>query len=145
MFLYDFYHILSTVVSSPCSLVFLCLLMYRCFISSCIFPSKVSFSHPNPPFPPPLLPLFFPPYQAMPIAMKAAAEVSAIFPSPIKLEFEKVYFPYLLMNKKRYAGVRDCVYLCVLLCICMYVYWSLCKKNIHTYVFLSNKKKHDDT
>lgn len=41
----------------------------------------------------------------MPIAMRAAAEVSAIFPKPIKLEFEKVYFPYLLMNKKRYAGL----------------------------------------
>lgn len=37
--------------------------------------------------------------------MRAAAEVSAIFPKPIKLEFEKVYFPYLLMNKKRYAGL----------------------------------------
>jgi DNA polymerase delta subunit 1 len=37
--------------------------------------------------------------------MEAAAAVSAIFPSPIKLEFEKVYFPYLLMNKKRYAGL----------------------------------------
>jgi len=43
--------------------------------------------------------------EAMPLAEKAAAEVSAIFPSPIKLEFEKVYFPYLLMNKKRYAGL----------------------------------------
>jgi DNA polymerase delta subunit 1 len=43
--------------------------------------------------------------EAMPIAMKAADEVSAIFPPPIKLEFEKVYFPYLLMNKKRYAGL----------------------------------------
>ncbi len=40
--------------------------------------------------------------EAMPIAMRAAKEVSAIFPNPIKLEFEKVYFPYLLMNKKRY-------------------------------------------
>jgi DNA polymerase delta subunit 1 len=42
---------------------------------------------------------------AMPLAMRAAQEVSSIFPSPIKLEFEKVYFPYLLMNKKRYAGL----------------------------------------
>ena len=43
--------------------------------------------------------------EAMPLAMKAAEEVSNIFPKPIKLEFEKVYFPYLLMNKKRYAGL----------------------------------------
>eukprot|EP00439_Symbiodinium_sp_Y106_P014375 s8800_g2.t1 len=31
--------------------------------------------------------------------------VSATFAKPIKLEFEKVYCPYLLMNKKRYAGL----------------------------------------
>ena len=43
--------------------------------------------------------------EAMPLAKKAAEEVSQIFPNPIKLEFEKVYFPYLLMNKKRYAGL----------------------------------------
>ena len=43
--------------------------------------------------------------EAMPLATKAADEVSNIFPPPIKLEFEKVYFPYLLMNKKRYAGL----------------------------------------
>lgn len=43
--------------------------------------------------------------QAMPLAQIAADEVSAIFPRPIKLEFEKVYYPYLLMNKKRYAGL----------------------------------------
>lgn len=43
--------------------------------------------------------------ETMPLAEKAAAEVSAIFPSPIKLEFEKIYFPFLLMNKKRYAGL----------------------------------------
>lgn len=43
--------------------------------------------------------------ESMPLAKVAADEVSAIFPKPIKLEFEKVYFPYLLMNKKRYAGL----------------------------------------
>ena len=43
--------------------------------------------------------------ETMPMAVKAAAEVSAIFPDPVCLEFEKVYFPYLLMNKKRYAGL----------------------------------------
>ena len=32
-----------------------------------------------------------------PLAIKAAEEASAIFPRPIELEFEKVYFPYLLM------------------------------------------------
>lgn len=36
---------------------------------------------------------------------KAAARVTQEFIQPIKLEFEKVYFPYLLMNKKRYAGL----------------------------------------
>ena len=41
----------------------------------------------------------------MPIAKRAADEVSAIFPKPIKLEFEKIYYPFLLMNKKRYAGL----------------------------------------
>jgi len=43
--------------------------------------------------------------ETMPLAEKAAEEVSKIFPSPIKLEFEKIYWPYLLMNKKRYAGL----------------------------------------
>jgi len=32
-----------------------------------------------------------------PLAIKAAEACSKIFPSPILLEFEKVYFPYLLM------------------------------------------------
>jgi DNA polymerase delta subunit 1 len=40
-----------------------------------------------------------------PLAIEAAAKCSDIFPRPIQLEFEKVYFPYLLMNKKRYAGL----------------------------------------
>jgi DNA polymerase delta subunit 1 len=30
--------------------------------------------------------------------------ISSKFIKPIKLEFEKVYYPYLLISKKRYAG-----------------------------------------
>lgn len=36
---------------------------------------------------------------------KAAQSISATFKSPIELEFEKVYWPYLLFSKKRYAGL----------------------------------------
>lgn len=43
--------------------------------------------------------------KAMELGQEAASHVSAEFPKPIKLEFEKVYFPYLLINKKRYAGL----------------------------------------
>ena len=43
--------------------------------------------------------------KAMDLGNKAAKFVSSKFISPIKLEFEKVYFPYLLINKKRYAGL----------------------------------------
>lgn len=42
---------------------------------------------------------------AMKLGAEAAKEVTKLFPPPIKLEFEKVYYPYLLMNKKRYAGL----------------------------------------
>jgi len=41
----------------------------------------------------------------MTMGEEAAAMVSSTFIKPIKLEFEKVYCPYLLMNKKRYAGL----------------------------------------
>lgn len=41
----------------------------------------------------------------MRLGKEAAAFVSSKFIQPIKLEFEKVYCPYLLMNKKRYAGL----------------------------------------
>jgi DNA polymerase delta subunit 1 len=37
--------------------------------------------------------------------VEGAAFASQIFPPPMKLAFEKVYFPYLLINKKRYAGL----------------------------------------
>lgn len=43
--------------------------------------------------------------ESMRLGREAAAYVSNFFIKPIKLEFEKVYFPYLLMNKKRYAGM----------------------------------------
>jgi DNA polymerase delta subunit 1 len=43
--------------------------------------------------------------ESMELGQEAASYISTQFPSPIKLEFEKVYFPYLLINKKRYAGL----------------------------------------
>lgn len=43
--------------------------------------------------------------EAMDLGLKAATLISQKFPPPVKLEFEKVYYPYLLMNKKRYAGL----------------------------------------
>ncbi|XP_014486988.1 PREDICTED: DNA polymerase delta catalytic subunit isoform X2 [Dinoponera quadriceps] len=43
--------------------------------------------------------------EAMKLGKEAADYVSSKFIQPIKLEFEKVYFPYLLINKKRYAGL----------------------------------------
>lgn len=43
--------------------------------------------------------------EAMELGRHAANFISSTFIKPVKLEFEKVYFPYLLMNKKRYAGL----------------------------------------
>ncbi|XP_034110049.1 DNA polymerase delta catalytic subunit [Drosophila albomicans] len=43
--------------------------------------------------------------RSMELGREAADLVSAKFVQPIKLEFEKVYYPYLLINKKRYAGL----------------------------------------
>ncbi|KAK2170976.1 hypothetical protein NP493_1118g00000 [Ridgeia piscesae] len=43
--------------------------------------------------------------EAMKLGSEAAEYISSKFPHPIKLEFEKVYYPYLLINKKRYAGL----------------------------------------
>ncbi|GJE91144.1 delta DNA polymerase [Phanerochaete sordida] len=41
----------------------------------------------------------------MQLGAQAAEFVTQKFIKPIKLEFEKVYFPYLLISKKRYAGL----------------------------------------
>nr|XP_022902030.1 DNA polymerase delta catalytic subunit [Onthophagus taurus] len=43
--------------------------------------------------------------EAMELGRQAAEHISEKFIKPIKLEFEKVYYPYLLINKKRYAGL----------------------------------------
>ena len=43
--------------------------------------------------------------EAMELGRDASEYVSSKFIKPIKLEFEKVYYPYLLINKKRYAGL----------------------------------------
>ncbi|CAG8665710.1 3087_t:CDS:10, partial [Ambispora gerdemannii] len=43
--------------------------------------------------------------EAMKLGKEAADLVTSKFIKPINLEFEKVYFPYLLISKKRYAGL----------------------------------------
>ncbi|KAL2657266.1 hypothetical protein AAZV13_04G171100 [Glycine max] len=43
--------------------------------------------------------------EAMNLGREAAEYISGTFTKPIKLEFEKVYYPYLLISKKRYAGL----------------------------------------
>jgi DNA polymerase delta subunit 1 len=43
--------------------------------------------------------------RAMELGSEAATKVSETFVKPIRLEFEKAYWPYLLISKKRYAGL----------------------------------------
>jgi DNA polymerase delta subunit 1 len=43
--------------------------------------------------------------KVMELSREAAKYVTNHFKKPINLEFEKVYFPYLLIGKKRYAGL----------------------------------------
>lgn len=43
--------------------------------------------------------------EAIRLGKEAAILLSDRFLKPIKLEFEKVYYPYLLLTKKRYAGL----------------------------------------
>ncbi|KAF8909030.1 hypothetical protein CPB84DRAFT_1813269 [Gymnopilus junonius] len=44
--------------------------------------------------------------QAFAIGHEIAETITAINPAPIKLKFEKVYFPCVLMAKKRYVGFK---------------------------------------
>lgn len=43
--------------------------------------------------------------QVMTLGREAAKQLTGTFPQPVRLEFEKVYYPYLLISKKRYAGL----------------------------------------
>lgn len=43
--------------------------------------------------------------EAYQMANKAIVDIETLFRSGIKLEFEKVYFPYMLCKKKRYIGI----------------------------------------
>lgn len=43
--------------------------------------------------------------EAMELGLKASKLITAKFIKPISLEFEKVYYPYLLISKKHYAGL----------------------------------------
>jgi len=44
-------------------------------------------------------------HECFKLGEEAADRISQTFPKPIELEFEKVYHPYLLFSKKRYAGL----------------------------------------
>lgn len=44
--------------------------------------------------------------ESMRVGKEAAALVSKLFIAPINLEWEKCFYPFLLMNKKRYVGIK---------------------------------------
>lgn len=44
-------------------------------------------------------------HEAMILGAESAAYVTEYYKKPIKIEFEKVYYPFLLIKKKKYAGV----------------------------------------
>ncbi|MCQ2816626.1 MAG: hypothetical protein MJ252_05085 [archaeon] len=44
-------------------------------------------------------------HEAMLLGKESAEYVTSHFKKPIKIEFEKVYLPYLLLKKKKYAGI----------------------------------------
>ncbi|KAL1475415.1 hypothetical protein MTO96_037303 [Rhipicephalus appendiculatus] len=46
--------------------------------------------------------------EAMNMGKELAEIISSHFPDPIRLEFEKVYKPYLIVGKKKYAGAVYC-------------------------------------
>ncbi|KAG6479304.1 hypothetical protein ZIOFF_062767 [Zingiber officinale] len=43
--------------------------------------------------------------EAMKLGREASEYITGTFIKPLRLEFEKVYYPYLLISKKRYAGL----------------------------------------
>ena len=43
--------------------------------------------------------------EAIKVGKEAAIEITKVFKPLIHLEFEKIYWPYLLLGKKRYAGL----------------------------------------
>lgn len=43
--------------------------------------------------------------ESLVLGKECAEYVTKFFIEPIRLEFEKVYCPYVLMSKKRYAGL----------------------------------------
>ncbi len=44
-------------------------------------------------------------HEAMELGRESSEFVTSNFKKPIKIEFEKVFYPYLLLKKKKYAGV----------------------------------------